>query len=470
MARLDSLIAALFAHHGEELFFRTGAGVTLKAAGGQREIMQKPLSAQQVEAVIREIMPETQSLPEVEGGASLFHYRAPSGEVQVLCERLQTHVRVKITPALEKPALEAAPALAPAAAPEILAGYTLDELLTFAASQHASDVHLRTSVAPTLRIAGELVPLQTHPPVDVGFLEAQLLPHAPPREAEAFRAGRDAQFAFEVHGIARARALLMRDRTGPAAIVHLAPLQVPTFEALGVSAAAAELLQQRKGLVLVASAAGMGKSTTLAAAVDAVNRTRPAHVLTVEDPIEYVVVPQAALVTQREVGTHCETAIAALRTAFRADVDVVAAGDLRDLDTVSAVVKLAEAGRFVLAATSAATAAQAVASVVERFPLDRQPLIRASLAIAFSGATCQVLVRRKGGGLVAAMEVLAASPEVRAAIQEGRFADLATRAGPGSVSLDAALADLVRRGLADEEEALRHANAPVAFYEALSAA
>ena len=323
----------------------------------------------------------------------------------------------------------------------------------------ASDLHLTSSMQPLIRKDGEMRLLHESAPVLTPVMLARLLLEiVPPHNRAEFEARHDTDFAYEIQGLARFRANLFMDRQGIGAVFRVIPSNILTAEQLGLSPHVLGLCQLKKGLVLVTGPTGSGKSTTLAAMVDHINRTRSEHIITIEDPIEFVHRNQKCLVNQREVHTHTRSFKDALRAALREDPDVVLVGELRDLETIAIAIETAETGHLVFGTLHTTTAASTVDRVIDQFPADRQAQIRVMLSESLRGVIAQTLCKKIGGGRVAALEVLIANGAISNLIREGKTFQINSmmqvgRAN-GMVTLNDALADLVRRNLVTPEEAI----------------
>jgi twitching motility protein PilT len=274
---------------------------------------------------------------------------------------------------------------------------------------------------------------------------------------EEFDARHDTDFAHEVPSVARFRCNLFMDRTGIGGVFRLIPSKIPTAEDLGLSRQILQLCDLSKGLVLVTGPTGSGKSTTLAALIDTINRNRTAHIITIEDPIEFVHANQKCLINQREVGTHTEGFKEALRAALREDPDCILVGEMRDLETIAIAIETAETGHLVFGTLHTNTAASTVDRMIDQFPADRQSQVRTMLSESLKGILSQTLCKKKGGGRVAALEVLFVTPAVSNLIREAKAFQIPsimqTGKGLGMATLNDALLDLVQKGVVSPKEA-----------------
>jgi twitching motility protein PilT len=280
------------------------------------------------------------------------------------------------------------------------------------------------------------------------------------KNREEFQARNDTDFATATSE-ARFRVNVFADRHGIGAVMRQIPSKVLSAVDLGLSPPILDLCFLSKGLVLVTGPTGSGKSTTLAAMVDHVNRNRDDHIITIEDPVEFVHENKRCLVNQREVGTHTQSFKNALRAALREDPDVVLVGELRDLETIAIAIETAETGHLVFGTLHTNSAPSTVDRIIDQFPSDRQAQIRTMLSESLRGVVTQVLCKKKGGGRVAAMEILLVSSSVANLIREGKTFQIPsvmqTAKGMGMATMNDSLLDLVKKGLVEPAEALSKA-------------
>jgi twitching motility protein PilT len=323
----------------------------------------------------------------------------------------------------------------------------------------ASDLHLCCGEKPLLRVDGEIVRMEEEPGLEPGTMNELLDPITPPRNLEEYASTHDTDFAYEISGLARFRANRFTDRKGPGAVFRVIPSKILTAEQLGLSDKILELCQLTKGLVLVTGPTGSGKSTTLTAMIDHINKTRTDHVLTIEDPIEFVHDNIKCLVNQREVSTHTTSFKKALRAALREDPDIVLVGELRDLETIAIAIETAETGHLVFGTLHTTTAVSTIDRIIDQFPPEQQSQVRTMLSESLKGVIAQVLCKKKGGGRAAALEVLMGTPSVANLIREGKTFQIPsimqTGKKVGMVSLNDALLKLVTAGLVEPDEAYR---------------
>jgi twitching motility protein PilT len=323
----------------------------------------------------------------------------------------------------------------------------MDALLTLLVKRKASDLHLRCGEPPIIRVDGEMTRIDGYPVLDNDGLEAMLKAIMPAKNRQEYADKNDTDFAYEIDGVARFRCNGMRERKGAAGVFRVIPTNVATVEQLGLSQDVQNLCYLSKGLVLVTGPTGSGKSTTLCALVDLVNRVRTDHVITIEDPIEFVHKNKKCVITQRQVGVHTSSFKSALRAALREDPDIILVGELRDLETVSIAIETAETGHLVFGTLHTTTAPSTIDRIIDQFPADRQDQIRVMLSESLKGVISQSLLPKIGGGRVAAREILLSIPAVSNLIREGKTFQLMsvmqTSRKVGMVTLNDALIDLV---------------------------
>jgi twitching motility protein PilT len=334
----------------------------------------------------------------------------------------------------------------------------IDHLLRDLWDRQATDLHLSVGTTPRYRIDGKLYSVPDAPPVTEQLMVATLQGLLNESEQDRYEAERQLDFAFSWGGIARFRANAFFQLDRPALALRLIPSEIPSPESIGLPPALSGLLTRPHGLVLMTGPTGSGKSTTLAAMIGWINQHRPVHVLTIEDPIEYLHTPALALVNQREVGEDCTTFAEALKSALREDPDVVLVGEMRDLETISLTLTLAETGHLVFATLHTNDAAQTIDRVVDVFPADQQDQIRTQFSLALAAVISQRLVPRVSGGRVAAYEVLMSTPAVSNLIREGKTRQirnmLATGQKDGSMVMEQSLASLIQAGVISYEDAV----------------
>jgi twitching motility protein PilT len=339
----------------------------------------------------------------------------------------------------------------------------IDPYLRELAEHRATDLQFSVGAPPQLRIDGDLHPLN-QPALTAEVTEDLIKRLLPDELWRTCLQDKEVDFSFDWAGVARIRGNAFHQRGTLAMALRLIPFEIPSFEELGVPITVASWSQMRQGLVLVTGPTGSGKSTTLAAMIDSINTHRAVHVLTIEDPIEYVHHHRKSLVNQRELGTDCESFPRALRSALREDPDVLLVGEMRDPETIQAALTIAETGHLVFSTLHTNDAAQAIDRIVDVFHGERQNQIRVQLAGSLAGIASQRLLPRIDGGLCAAFEVLVASFAVRNLIREGKSSQIrnmiATGSQYGMSTLEASLSDLIAQGIISYDEALTHSMFP----------
>ena len=296
----------------------------------------------------------------------------------------------------------------------------MDALLRAMVEMKASDLHLCAGAVPTVRHDGEIKPVPGCGVLSARDAERLLLSIATARGREEFQRRHDTDFAYEIEGVSRFRCNLFVDRKGAGGVFRIIPSKILTAEELGLAPELLELCRLPKGLVLVTGPTGSGKSTTLCALVDYINRTRADHIITIEDPLEFVHENKKCLVNQRQVGDHTDSFKDALRAALREDPDIVLVGEMRDLETMAIAIETAETGHLVFGTLHTSSASGTIDRIINQFPSERQQQIRMMLADGLKGVISQMLCKKIGGGRVPAMEVMIASPSISNLIREGK--------------------------------------------------
>jgi twitching motility protein PilT len=467
MPQLDRLLSVLSSNHGESLRIAQDEPAHLMRGGSAHPVTKQPLSGDALLALLREVAPPDASQRLQSGSDAQFEY-AYGNDIFVASAtfaagRLSASVMPKATAGSGNG--HTAPARAGAANGATVVPATddaegraaLEALLKEQVRCRASDLHLRSGDRPSIRVDGDIVALQNEGPMEGSRLERLLHAVMPERNRREFAETNDTDFAHELAELGRFRVNVFRDRRGVGAVMRAIPSRVVTAEELGLSPEIQALCRLNKGLVLVTGPTGSGKSTTLCALIDLVNRTRHDHIVTIEDPIEFVHESKGCLITQRQVGVHTTSFKQALRAALREDPDVVLVGELRDLETVSIAIETAETGHLVFGTLHTSTAASTIDRVIDQFPSDRQDQIRVMLSESLKGVISQTLCRKVGGGRVAAMEVLLATPAMSNLIREAKTFQIPsvmqTSRRLGMVTLNDALLELAEGGKIEPKEA-----------------
>ncbi len=334
--------------------------------------------------------------------------------------------------------------------------FAIDSILENMVRKKASDLHLTMKEPVCLRVDGEIHRVGSEP-ITEDQMRQWILPIMPPKNREEFATIHDTDFAYEVPGLARFRVNVFRDRMGVGAVLRQIPDKVLSADDLGLPAAIRKLCELNKGLVVVTGPTGSGKSTTLAAMIDLINETRSDHILTIEDPIEFVHKQKKCLINQREVHKHTQSFSRALRAALREDPDIILIGEMRDLETVEIAIETAETGHLVFGTLHTNTAISTVDRLIDQFPSEQQEQVRIMLAESLKGVVAQTLVKKKGGGRCAAQEILIVDKAVSSLIREGNTHmmqnQMQTQKSKGNQLLNDALLALVQKGLIDPKDA-----------------
>ena len=342
----------------------------------------------------------------------------------------------------------------------------ITEILTLSAKQDASDLHISAGLPPMIRVDGELhrtnLPSLTHQ--QVHSLIYQIMNNKQKKDFEQFH---DIDFSFSVPDVARFRVNVFHQNRGYAAVFRTIPRQILTLEQLGMGDVFRNISLQPRGLVLVTGPTGSGKSTSMAAMVDCINKNRPDHILTIEDPIEFVHQSHKSLINQRQMHRDTINFDQALRSALREDPDVLVIGELRDLQTIRLALTAAETGHLVLATMHTTSATKTIDRVVDVFPAGEKPMVRSMLSESLQAVISQLLLTKEGGGRVAAFEIMVGTQAVRNLIREGKIAQMYSSIQTGSAvgmqTLDQSLNYLVGQGVIRKDVAKAKAKFPDIF-------
>jgi twitching motility protein PilT len=495
MAQLDKLLARLGSRETSVLRLEEEAAAQLDNGGTTQPLTRQQLSATQLIALLREVATDDAKALLDRRAAAKFSYDSDGRAYEIVVtprgenEGTKLRAEVRLAPDGEGAAQQvkaeepqsggvARPAPAGAAESTQYHAVRVDEpplppsdparraeieiLLRQLVERSASDLHLRVDEPPILRIHGEMQRIEGFPVLENEPLATMLYSIMPDRNKREFRDTNDTDFAHEIQGVARFRCNALRDRKGVAAVFRVIPANVVTVDDLGIAEEVQRLAQLPRGLVLVTGPTGSGKSTTLCSLIDLVNRTRRDHVITIEDPIEFVHQNKGCLITQRQVGVHTSSFKHALRAALREDPDIILVGELRDLETVSIAIETAETGHLVFGTLHTTSAVSTVDRLIDQFPADRQSQIRVMLSESLKGVISQVLCKKVGGGRVAAREVLLSIPAISNLIREGKTFQIPsimqTSKRLGMIMLNDALIALVDSGEVSPAEAYQKAS------------
>lgn len=338
------------------------------------------------------------------------------------------------------------------------------QLLTFGVKQGASDLHLSAGVEPMIRVDGDVKRINL-PALDHKQVHDMVYDIMNDRQRKAWDEHLETDFSFEIPGLARFRVNAFNQSRGAGAVFRTIPSKILSLEDLQCPPIFKDLADLPRGLILVTGPTGSGKSTTLAAMVNHKNETDYGHILTIEDPIEFVHPPKKCLINQREVHRDTHGFAESLRSALREDPDTILVGELRDLETIRLALSAAETGHLVLGTLHTSSAAKTVDRIVDVFPGAEKDMVRTMLSEGLRAVISQSLLKKKGGGRIAAHEIMIATPAIRNLIRENKIAQMysAIQTGQkdGSQTLEQCLRDLVKRGLVSAEEARRKSNKPL---------
>ena len=504
-ARLDPFVEVMLRERADQLYLLPDEPVTLVKDGKPRRVSKQPLTDQHIYAMVVEVAPPEAADKIDHQSETEFEYAAGQGLVRVRIVpeagrltavisaiRRASQERVELveakTPAPPPPAAPPPPrapaapkpagpprASAIAAAPMVEspagaalpgefataeykgAEQRLGKLLRTLVESKSSDLHLRVGEPAMLRTHGEIRRQTGEARLSVNDLELLILSIMPERNRGEWKETGDTDFAYEIPGLARFRVNAARDRKGPVAVFRVIPAKVVTVDEMGISEEVQRLCYLTKGLVLITGPTGSGKSTTLCALIDLINRNRSDHIITIEDPIEFVHENKKCLITQRQVHVHTESFKTALRAALREDPDIVLVGEMRDLETIAIAIETAETGHLVFGTLHTTTAASTVDRIIDQFPADRQAQVRVMLSESLKGVISQTLCKKIGGGRVAAREILLTTPAISNLIREGKTFQIPsiiqTSKRLGMNTLNDALLELVEKKLIEPDEA-----------------
>lgn len=340
----------------------------------------------------------------------------------------------------------------------------ITEILLFAVKEKASDIHISVGEPPRLRVHGEIVPVKI-PPLDKETVQRMIYDVMNDRQRATFEEKNDLDFALELGVAGRFRANIYMTSRGIAAAFRIIATDILTMEKLGLPPQIREIAKYEKGMVLVTGPTGSGKSTTLAAIINEINETRKGHILTVEDPIEFIHPPKNCLVSQREVGPHTHSFSSALRGALREDPDVILVGEMRDYETISLALTAAETGHLVFGTLHTSSAPKTIDRIVDVFPAAQQAQVRSMFSESIRAVITQALLPKKGGGgRVAVHEIMFGSPAIRNLIRENKVSQipsiLQTSTQQGMQTLDHALKMALSKNLISKEHALLYVSDP----------
>lgn len=339
----------------------------------------------------------------------------------------------------------------------------IQELLNFSVQKKASDLHITAGMPPLIRVDGDIRPLNVEA-LDHKMVHALIYEIMNDKQRKNYEAELEADFSFEVPGLARFRVNAFVQNRGAAAVFRTIPSTVLSMEQLGMGEVFRTIANKPRGLVCITGPTGSGKSTTLAAIIDYINNHHYHHILTIEDPIEFVHESKKSLINQREVHRDTHSFNAALRSALREDPDIILVGELRDLETIRLALTAAETGHLVFGTLHTTSAAKTIDRIVDVFPAEEKSMVRSMLSESLQAVVSQTLLKKVGGGRVAAHEIMIGTPAIRNLIREDKIAQMYSSIQTGSQvgmqTLDQCLKTLLAKGLIDRNEARAKAKSP----------
>lgn len=342
----------------------------------------------------------------------------------------------------------------------------ITELLSFAVQQNASDLHITAGMPPLIRVDGDVRRIKL-PAMEHKNVHSLVYDIMNDKQRKEYEENLEVDFSFEIPNLARFRVNAYNQNRGAAAVFRTIPSKVLSMDDLGMGAVFRDLSEKHRGLVLVTGPTGSGKSTTLAAMIDYINETRSDHILTIEDPIEFVHESKKSLINQREVHRDTHSFSNALRSALREDPDIILVGEMRDLETIRLALTAAETGHLVFGTLHTTSAAKTIDRIIDVFPAEEKAMVRSMLSESLQGVIAQTLLKKSGGGRVAAHEIMIGTPAIRNLIREDKVAQMysaiQTGASFGMKTLDQSLGELLQKGLIGREAAREKAQNPAAF-------
>jgi twitching motility protein PilT len=467
-SNIEKLLDGLIGQKGERLVINTLEPIFIFKAGKKLVVFKKVLSDKEFDFIEAEYSRIFQDQAEFKYKGTLIATTREGNHREFFFSTART--------APEPVPIEAAPTQPPSPAPDSVPSSPpekptplphsgelpdVDHLLRLMLEKRASDLHLTSFCKPVMRIDGDMVTLEEYPEMPDEYLFQEMVRIAPERNIEEYTETNDTDFAYQIEGLARFRANIFRDTKGPGAVFRVIPSKILTVEDLNVPRAMVGLCDIPKGLILVTGPTGSGKSTTLAALIDHINSTQKKHIITIEDPVEFIHPNKLSLVNQREIHSHTQSFKRALRAALREDPDIILVGEMRDLETIAIAIEMAVTGHLVFGTLHTSTAIGTVDRIIDQFPADQQAQIKTMLSDALIGVVSQTLLKRKTGGRAAAYEVLVVTPAVSNLIREGKNFQIAalmqTGRGIGMQMINSHLAELVEKGIVEAAEAISKA-------------
>jgi twitching motility protein PilT len=490
---IENLLRQTARAGGRELRLIPGKKMIIGTATGDREVQGPEQTAAAIQQIILAIIP-AEARQSLSAGRAHWVMRLPDlGDIQVAARVEAGALHASFVLPNGAPAAATAPPAAPSIAPPPSAAAQaapaprppaipvgsgpaaeMESLFRQMFEMNASDLHMCVDSVPMVRHDGEILPLPGRAVLTQSDVERILMPIAPARNKEEFHKRHDTDFAYSISGLSRFRCNFFMDRKGMGGVFRVIPSKIITAEEMGLSKEILELCFLSKGLVLVTGPTGSGKSTTLCALIDYINRSRTDHIITIEDPIEFVHDNKKCLINQRQIGEHTDGFKDALRAALREDPDIVLVGEMRDLETVSIAIETAETGHLVFGTLHTSSAGSTVDRIIDQFPADRQEQIRVMLASSLKGVISQMLCRKIGGGRVPVLEVMFGIPSIANLIRESKIFQIPsviqTGRKLGMCLMNDSLLDAVRKKVVEPQEAYAKAIDKAGLLSAFKAA
>jgi len=466
---LDRILQATVKAGGHEVRLVPGRRIVIVTPAGEREVQGPEQTPSAIDQLLAPLL-TVDARESLVAGRAEWGFDVPGvGPVRARAERRPdgTFASFAVGNA-SRPSTVPASAAVPAPAAVITAAprgsgpaAEFEELLRVMVEMKASDLHISVGSPPMVRHDGDVKILTGRAVLAPADTERMLGPIAPERNREEFKRRHDTDFAYEIPGLARFRCNFFMDRKGMGGVFRVIPSRIMTAEEMGLPKEILQLCHLPKGLVLVTGPTGSGKSTTLCALIDYINRNRTDHIITIEDPLEFVHENKRCLINQRQVGEHTDSFKDALRAALREDPDIVLVGEMRDLETVAIAIETAETGHLVFGTLHTSSAPSTVDRVIDQFPADRQSQVRVMLAESLKGVVCQMLCKKIGGGRVPVLEVLIVTPSVSNLIREAKIFQIPsimqTGKKYGMCLMNEAFTDLVKKKVVEPQEAYARA-------------